>query len=221
MNSSPRSLLIPVLSGVMALAGTSAAQAQDERGRVINSTPVIQQVAVPQQVCQNVTVREPARTSGAGAIMGAIAGGAMGNAIGDGSGRAAATAIGLFGGAILGNKIEGRGQSHTRTVQECSTQNVMENRVVAYNVVYEYAGRQYSTQMPQDPGRWVPVSVTPVGSAPAYGPGYGQGYRPQASNAPEVVRIGGHRPYRHDRHEDRRWDDRYDDRGERWDRYYR
>ena len=152
MNSSPRSLLIPVLTGVMALAGTSAAQAQDERGRVLSSTPVIQQIAVPQQVCQNVTVREPARTSGAGAIMGAIAGGAMGNAIGDGNGRAAATAIGLFGGAILGNKIEGKGQSHTRTVQECSTQNVMENRVVAYDVVYEYAGRRYTTQMPQDVG---------------------------------------------------------------------
>jgi uncharacterized protein YcfJ len=221
MNSSPRSLLIPVLSGVMALAGTSAAQAQDERGRVLSSTPVIQQVAVPQQVCQNVTVREPARTTGAGAVMGAIAGGAMGNAIGDGNGRAAATAIGLFGGAILGNKIEGRGQSHTRTVQECSTQQVMENRVVAYNVVYEYAGRQYSTQMPQDPGRWVPVSVMPVGAAPAYAPTYGPGYRPQASTAPEVVRIGGHRPYRHERYDDRRWNDRYDDRGERWDRYYR
>jgi Glycine zipper 2TM domain len=172
-------------------------------------------------------VREPARTTGAGAVMGAIAGGAMGNAIGDGNGRAAATAIGLFGGAILGNKIEGRGQSHTRTVQECSTQQVMENRVVAYNVVYEYAGRQYSTQMPQDPGRWVPVSVMPVGAAPAYGPGY----RPQASSAPDVVRIGGHRPYRHDDRyrPDRRWgdryddrqDNRYDDRGERWDRNWR
>jgi hypothetical protein len=96
-------------------------------------------------------------------------------------------------------------------VQECSTQNVMENQVVAYNVVYEYAGRRYTTQMPQDPGRWVPVSVMPVGAAPAYG----SSYRPQASNAPEVVRIGGQRPYRHD---NRHWRDRED---EQWDRYYR
>jgi uncharacterized protein YcfJ len=216
MNSSSRSLLIPVLTGAMALAGASAAQAQDERGRVLSSTPVIQQVTVPQQVCQNVTVREPARTSGAGAVMGAIAGGAMGNAIGDGNGRAAATALGLFGGAILGNRIEGKGQSHTRTVQECSTQQVMENRVVGYNVVYDYAGRQYSTQMPQDPGRWVPVSVQPVSTAPTYGPNY----RPQASSAPEVVRIGGHRPQRRDDHyrNDRRWDDRYDG---QWDRNWR
>jgi hypothetical protein len=97
----------------------------------------------------------------------------------------------------------------------------MENRVVAYNVVYEYAGRQYSTQMPQDPGRWVPVSVRPVSAAPAYRPGYGPAYRPQASSAPDVVRIGGHRPYRQDRYDDRRGDDRYDDQGERWNRDYR
>jgi uncharacterized protein YcfJ len=215
MTSSSRSLLIPVLTGVLALAGTSAAQAQDERGRVLSSTPVIQQVAVPQQVCENVTVREPARGSGAGALMGAVAGGAMGNAIGHGNGRAAATALGIFGGAILGDRIEGKGRDTVRTVQECSTQQVMENRVVAYNVVYDYAGRQYSTQMPQDPGRWVPVSVQPVGVAPAPA-GH---YRPQAA-APEVVRIGG---YRHDeRRDNRRWRDRYDDRDDgHWDRNWR
>ncbi|MFP8778563.1 glycine zipper 2TM domain-containing protein [Hydrogenophaga sp. RWCD_12] len=214
MNTSSRSILLPVLTGVLALAGASAAQAQEERGRVLSSTPVMQQVAVPQQVCQNVSVREPARGSGAGAVMGAIAGGAMGNAVGHGNGRAAATALGIFGGAILGDRIEGRGQDTVRTVQECSTQSVVENRTVAYNVVYEYAGRQYSVQMANDPGRWVPVSVQPVGVAPAPA-GY---YRPQAA-APDVVRIGGYRPYGHDRYrDDRRWDDR--DEGH-WDRNWR
>lgn len=215
MNTSSRSVLLPVLTGVLALAGASAAQAQEERGRVLSSTPVIQQVAVPQQVCQNVSVREPARTSGAGAVMGAIAGGAMGNAVGSGNGRAAATALGIFGGAILGNRIEGKGQDTTRTVQECNTQSVVENRTVAYNVVYEYAGRQYSVQMANDPGRWVPVSVMPVGASPAPS-GY---YRPQAA-APDVVRIGG---FRHDdRWDNRRWRDRYDDRDDgQWDRNYR
>jgi len=215
MNSPSRSVLIPVLTGVLALAGATTAQAQEERGRVLSSTPVIQQVAVPQQVCQNVSVREPARTSGAGAVMGAIAGGAMGNAVGSGNGRAAATALGLFGGAILGNRIEGKGQDTVRTVQECSTQSMVENRTVAYNVVYEYAGRQYSVQMANDPGRWVPVSVMPVGASPAPS-GY---YRPQAA-APDVVRIGG---FRHDdRWDNRRWQDRYDDRDDgRWDRNYR
>ena len=66
-----------------------------EVGRVISSTPVIQQVAVPRQVCsqQQVAVQPP--KSGAGAAMGAIAGGAIGNSIGRGEGNALATAIGL------------------------------------------------------------------------------------------------------------------------------
>lgn len=45
-------------------------------------------------------------TSGGGAIAGGLIGGAVGNQIGSGSGRAAATALGLVGGALLGNNIE-------------------------------------------------------------------------------------------------------------------
>ncbi|MDP2417029.1 MAG: hypothetical protein Q8M33_06030 [Hydrogenophaga sp.] len=158
--------VFPVMAGLLVLASAGAAQAQDEQGRVISSTPVVQQVVVPRQVCQEQVVTVPGQKSGAGAIMGGIAGGAMGNAVGDGSGRALATMIGLIGGAVLGNSIEGGGQDRTETVQQCSTQNFYENRTVAYNVVYEYAGRQYSTQMPQDPGPFVRLSVTPVFNPP-------------------------------------------------------
>jgi hypothetical protein len=35
----------------------------------------------------------------------------------------------------------------------------------AYNVIYEYAGKQYSVQMPRDPGSFVQLQVTPVGAA--------------------------------------------------------
>jgi outer membrane lipoprotein SlyB len=45
-------------------------------------------------------------TSGAGAVAGGVIGGVAGNQIGHGSGRAAATALGLVGGALLGNAIE-------------------------------------------------------------------------------------------------------------------
>ena len=45
-------------------------------------------------------------TSGAGAVTGGVIGGVVGNQIGHGSGRAAATALGLVGGALLGNAIE-------------------------------------------------------------------------------------------------------------------
>ncbi|MDO9360345.1 MAG: hypothetical protein Q7T70_15310, partial [Polaromonas sp.] len=43
-----------------------------------------------------------------------------------------------------------------------------------YNVVYEYADRQYTIQMPNDPGPYVRLQVTPVGAMP----------QPQASVQP-------------------------------------
>ena len=145
--------------GVLAASATIA-NAQ-EVGRVISSTPVIQQVAVPRQVCSNqpVVVQQP--TTGAGAIMGGIAGGAIGNQIGGGGGRAAATALGLIGGAILGNNIEGRG-SQVQNVQQCATQTSYENRTIGYNVRYEYAGKEYTVQMPYDPGPTIRLQVTPI-----------------------------------------------------------
>ena len=156
-----KSILLPLA----ALAAAGAVQAQ-EVGRVISSTPVIQQVAVPRQVCTQQPVAVQQQPSGAGAVLGAIAGGAAGNAIGGGSGRAAATAIGLVGGALLGNQIERPG-TEIQTVQQCATQTYYENRAVSYNVVYEYAGRQYSVNMPNDPGPTVQLQVTPVGVPPA------------------------------------------------------
>jgi uncharacterized protein YcfJ len=131
-----------------------------EQGRVLSATPIVQQVGIPQQVCGNETVYSGSRNSGAGAVMGAIAGGAAGNAIGKGNGRAAATAIGVIGGALLGNQIEGS-QPQYQNVQRCTTETYYENRTVGYNVVYEYAGRQYTTRTQTDPGAWIPVSVQP------------------------------------------------------------
>lgn len=151
------------LSVLSLTAGLSAAQ---EMGRVLSSTPVVQQVGVPRQICTSEPVLMQSPKSGAGAVMGAIAGGAMGNAVGNGGGRAAATVLGLIGGALVGDRIEGGGQPQVQQVQQCSTQTFYENRTVAYNVVYEYAGRQYSVQMPSDPGPYVRLQITPVGSAP-------------------------------------------------------
>ena len=138
----------------------------DEVGKVISSTPIIQQVAVPRQVCTNDQVVTQGQKSGAGAAMGAIAGGAVGNSMGQGSGRAAATMLGIFGGAILGGKIEGPGQPEVRHVQNCTQQMFYENRTMAYNVVYEFAGKQYTVQMPTDPGPTVRLQVTPVTPPP-------------------------------------------------------
>ncbi len=223
-------VLMPVL-GLLAL-GTSAAHAQEEQGRVLSSTPVVQQVAVPREVCSDESVTYQGQPSGAGALLGGIAGGAAGNAIGNGSGRAAATVIGLIGGAIIGNRVEGPGQPYTESYRQCGTQTFYENRTVAYNVVYEYAGRQYNVQMPQDPGPTIRLSVSPADALPPQGyapPVYNNApiYRPQTeyypSNtritigtqyypryqvSPGVIFINGHRSVhpgynRHDRHGDR------------------
>lgn len=145
-----------------AVALCSTAVWAQEQGRVLSATPIVQQVGVPQQVCGNETVYSGSRNSGAGAVMGAIAGGAAGNAIGKGNGRVAATALGVIGGAVLGNQIEGSGRPQYETVQRCTTETYFENRTVGYNVVYEYAGRQYTTRTQNDPGRWIPVNVQPA-----------------------------------------------------------
>lgn len=154
--------------GVLSLGALALpASAMDILARVISSTPVVQQLSVPRQVCENTSFISPASNpSGAGAVMGAIAGGAVGNAVGNGSGRALATMIGLVGGAIAGNRIEGNGINHSQVqpVTQCTTQNFFENRLSHYNVVYEYQGRQSSIQMANDPGAYVRLQVTPVGS---------------------------------------------------------
>lgn len=93
---------------------------------------------------------------------GAIAGGAIGNAVGDGSGRALATMIGILGGAMVGERVEGPGQTAIQHQTTCSTQTVYENRLVGYNVVYEYAGKQYTVQLPQDPGPTIPLNISPA-----------------------------------------------------------
>ena len=159
-----KSLTLPVLLTLGTLGGVSV-QAQEILARVITSTAVIQQVAVPRQVCNTVAVASEAPKSGAGAAIGAIAGGAMGNAVGNGSGRALATMIGLVGGAVVGNNVEGS-KSQVQNVQQCTTQTSYESRTLHYDVVYEYADKRYSIQMLNDPGQYVRLSVTPVGALP-------------------------------------------------------
>ena len=173
-------------SGLFAVYAQAQERDQDQdqeiQGRVISSTPVLQQVALPQQYCSDAPVVMQSPNSGAGAVMGALAGGAMGNAVGDGGGRALATVIGLVGGAMVGNNIEGT-RSEVQNVQRCSTQTSYENRILYYDVVYEYAGKRYQVRMPTDPGQYLRLQVTPVGAMPAqaqpaYAPQYPQQYPP-------------------------------------------
>ena len=157
----------------MLLAGATAAQAQ-EVGRVISSTPVIQQIAVPRQVCttQPAVIQQQPATRGGGAVSGCRGGGTAGNQFGGGGGGAAATALGVIGGALLGNTIEGNQAqaAQVQNVQQCTTQTYYENRTTGYNVRYEFNGKEYNVQLPYDPGPTIRLQVTPVGAAQPGGP---------------------------------------------------
>lgn len=169
---------IVLLSLLSAVAAVCAAQ---ETARVVSSTPVMTQVAVPRQVCTTQQVQVQSQKSGAGGILGAVAGGAIGSNIGGGDGRAVATLLGILGGAMLGDRIEGGGQTQTQNVQNCTTQTFYENRTTAYNVVYEFNGKQYSVQMPQDPGPTIRLQITPVAASVPAQPV--QHYAPQAQSS--------------------------------------
>jgi uncharacterized protein YcfJ len=158
-------------AGLMATLGMSLSAQAQEVGNVISRTPVYQQVAMPRQVCTQTQVSVPGQTSGAGALMGAVAGGAIGNAVGKGEGRALATMIGVIGGALAGDKVESPQAAQAQTQQTCTTQQVYENRLMGYNVVYEFAGKQYNVQLPKDPGPTIKLQITPISAAPLETPG--------------------------------------------------
>lgn len=178
-----KSLALALLAG---LGLSISAQAQ-EVGNVISRTPVYQQVSVPRQVCTQTQVSVPGQTSGAGALMGAVAGGAIGNSMGKGEGRALATMIGVIGGALAGDKVEGPQAAQTQTQQTCTTQQIYENRLMGYNVVYEFAGKQYTVQLPKDPGPTIKLQITPISAAPMETPGADGTVVAEVTNTPIVT----------------------------------
>ena len=144
------------LSGaLLALCGLAQAQ---EFGQVLSRTAVYQQVAVPRQSCAQ-TVTPNAPTTGAGAVSGAVTGAVLGTIIGEG--RGAGALLGAVGGALVGDKVESN--TNSQPVTTCTTQTTLENRLVGYNVVYEYAGKTYNVQLPQDPGPTIALQIAPAG----------------------------------------------------------
>jgi len=189
MNSNQKSMLklTPAilgfgLLGLFGLLGYANAQ---EQGRVLSSTPVVKQFYVPQQVCGTSQVAVPEPKTGAGAVVGAVAGGLIGSTLGSGAGQAASTAIGAISGAIVGNNLETPSMD-LQKVSTCSTQNVLQNATV-YQVVYEYAGKQYNIEMQSDPGKFVNIQLNPV----AQGQLQPSGTAPPPGSAPVVNYASG------------------------------
>jgi uncharacterized protein YcfJ len=159
-----RQALHPLLAAATIGAACAAPAAfAAEYATVVSSTPVTATVPVQRQNCSDAQQLVQPAPSGAGAVVGAIAGGLLGHTVGGGFGRAAATGIGAVAGSVIGNQIEADGQPATAVpVRRCQTATRYENRIVGYDVMYDYAGQRYSTRLARDPGQRLAVSVQPA-----------------------------------------------------------
>jgi uncharacterized protein YcfJ len=194
MNSTPAlrtGLGLAIATLLAAAAGNAFAT---EYGTVVSSTPVVGEVAVPQRQCfdeeQAVAPARRYSSSGAGALVGAVIGGVVGNSVGAGFGRAAATGIGAVAGAAIGDQVEANSTPPapvaTTTVRRCQNVTRREQRVIGYDVVYDYAGQRYNARLARDPGERIAlnVNVAPVGALPparSVPPAYDEGAAPPAA----------------------------------------
>lgn len=162
-----QTLLLGLIAATVSMP-TWADDDYEDRARVISVTPQVERINNPRQECRTEYVREtyyeaPQRSLG-GAILGGLTGGLVGSRFGGGSGRIATAAIGAGVGAIVGDRIDNNGQVgrqrvETRPVDRCVTVDNWQTVNAGYLVNYEYNGRQYSTVMDRDPGRYVPLQV--------------------------------------------------------------
>lgn len=127
--------------------------------------------------------------NGAGAIIGAIIGGVIGHQFGMSSaGRDHGTAAGAIIGGLVGSQAGSDSDTGyrrasrdvtiervpvTRDVQRCSDVPDGRERIVGYDVRYEYNGREFRTRMPYEPGPQIPINVEvrpPASNLPQGGP---------------------------------------------------
>lgn len=167
----------------VAALGAAASANAAEYANVLSATPVLAAVDAQRVACDERYVQP--RTSGGGALIGALIGGVVGNQIGHGFGRAAATGIGAVAGAAIGNHAETGGYPG----RDCRTVGGYQNRVVGYDVVYEYRGQRYTTRTARDPGARLAIdgrlssgAVPPVASYGAQ-----DGYDGYAERAPNDI----------------------------------
>lgn len=93
-------------------------------------------------------------------VIGGVVGAVLGSQVGGGSARYATSAIGSMVGGIAGRQVYEQSRQPRASVAVCDMQQGNGYRTAdEYDVTYEYAGRQYTTRMPYDPGARVPVTV--------------------------------------------------------------
>ena len=136
-----------------------AATSYSAHARVVSAVPIRETASTPRQECWTEYSESAGGNRAAGAVIGGIAGGLIGHQFGSGSGNTAATIAGTLGGAAVGNEV-GRRSEDPRAVERCRTVSDYSERVVGYDVLYRFQGREFTARLPYDPGPELPVNVT-------------------------------------------------------------
>jgi uncharacterized protein YcfJ len=142
---------------------------------VVESQPVHQQVRIPErrEVCWDESVYQatPVRRSATPKIFGAILGGVIGNQFGGGSGRDLMTVAGAALGASVAADEQRRrypDRYYETIEQRCETRTefTYEDRIVGWDVTYEFNGELYRARLREAPADRIRVQV---GVQPAEG----------------------------------------------------
>jgi uncharacterized protein YcfJ len=159
-----------LIAALLAVSGAAQAGHGDgftTRARVLSSVPIYETISEPRRECWTETVGYETRGyrdgSGTGsAIIGAIAGGLLGSTVGKGDGKVAAAAVGAATGAVVGdrwNRSGTRYESVPQEVERCRVHNDYREIVTGYDVRYRFQGREYTTRLPYEPGKWLTLDV--------------------------------------------------------------
>lgn len=159
-------LAAALLAATAAQAGPRYADNETRiRAKVVSSEPIYETIREPQTQCWTETVGHNPyryqRESNGGAVLGAIAGGLIGSTVGNGNGRIAAAAVGAATGAVIGDRHDRYDHGpRERVVERCRSTDDVRQVISGYQVRYRYEGREYMTELPYDPGRFVNLRVT-------------------------------------------------------------
>ncbi|MGD8384636.1 MAG: hypothetical protein PVF89_04440 [Lysobacterales bacterium] len=163
-----------------------------EWARVLDAQPVYERVQIPEtrRVCRNeaVTRRVPEYRSPAPVIVGALLGGVIGSELsrghghryhggyrhgyrrghGHGGNRAAGTLAGVAIGSIIGSSVQYSAappRYYDDVVKVCGTETRYrdEDRIVGWDVTWDFHGQVYHSRMDEEPGERIRVSVRPIG----------------------------------------------------------
>lgn len=172
LNLNVPALAAAALATILVLGSTAAAadevrvydraSSPVQMARVLSATPNIERFVETRQQCseqvQQVTTQGSSNLGGV--LVGSVIGGVAGSAIGKGTGKTIATATGAALGAQVARNYGEQPTTTNKVVQVCQPVNTVREQVRDYSVRYEWEGREYSVNLPQNPGAWLRVTTS-------------------------------------------------------------